>query len=140
MVVLSDFQTIFCLGYQRVEEELNDAALAGGDFGRDAHAWQQFELILFGTFVVVQFNLSFVNEAFLVILNSIGANIFNRPLQVAVTLEWISSDFDDHALAGLDESNILIVKRRIDIERHFFWYDLRQLLPGIDHAANRFHC
>ena len=109
MVVLSDFQTIFCLGYQRVEEELNDAALAGGDFGRDAHAWQQFELILLGAFVVIQFNLSFINEAFLVVLNSIRTNIFNRPLQVAVTLEWIGSDFDDYALARFDKADILVV-------------------------------
>ena len=33
-------QTLIYLGHQRVEEELNDAALAGGDFGGDAHAWQ----------------------------------------------------------------------------------------------------
>lgn len=39
MVVLSDFQTIFCLGYQRVEEELNNTALAGSNFCGDAHTW-----------------------------------------------------------------------------------------------------
>ena len=109
MVVLSDFQTIFCLGYQRVEEELNDAALAGSDFGGDTHAWQQFELILLGAFIVIQFNFSSINETFLVVLNSIGANIFNRPLQVAVTLEWIGSDFDDYALARFDKADILVV-------------------------------
>ena len=80
--------------HQRVEKELNDATLASGDFGGDAHAWQQFELILLGAFLVIQFNFSFINETFLVVLNSIGANIFNRPLQVSVTLEWIGSDFE----------------------------------------------
>ena len=137
--MLSDFQAIFCLGYQRVKEKLNDTAPTSSDFGGDTHAWQQFELILFGTFVVVQFNLSFVNEAFLVVLNSIGANIFNCPLQVAVTLEWIGSDFDDHALARFNKADVLIVQRRINIERHFFWYNLRQLLHGIHLAANCFH-
>ena len=108
-IILPHLQTLIRLGHQRVEEEFNDAALAGGDFGGDAHAWQQFELILFGAFVVVQFNFSFINETFLIILNSIGANIFNCSLQVTITLEWISSDFDDHALARLNKADILII-------------------------------
>ena len=108
-IISSHLQTLVRLGHQRVEEEFNDAALAGGDFGGDAHAWQQFELILLGAFVVIQFNFSFINEPFLVVLNSIGANIFNRSLQVTVTLEWIGSDFDDHALARLNKADILII-------------------------------
>ena len=107
-IISPHLQTLIRLGHQRVEEELNDTALAGGDFGRDVHTWQQFELILFGTFVVIQFNFSFVNETFLIILNGVGTNIFNRPLQVAITLEWISSDFNDHALARLNKADILI--------------------------------
>ena len=79
-------QTLICLGHQRIEEEFNDAALAGSNFGGDAHAWQQFELVLPGAFIVIQFNFSFINEAFLIILNGVGTNIFNCPLQVAVTL------------------------------------------------------
>ena len=108
-IILPHLQALIRLGHQRVEEEFNDAALAGGDFGGDAHAWQQFELVLLGAFIVIQFNFSFINEPFLIVLNSIRTNIFNYPLQVSVTLEWIRGDFNDRALARFDKTNILVI-------------------------------
>ena len=55
-IISPHLQTLIRLGHQRVEEELNDTALASSNFCGDAHAWQQFELILFGAFIVIQFD------------------------------------------------------------------------------------
>ena len=51
-IILPHLQTLISLSHQRVEKEFNDAALAGSNFGGDAHAWQQFELVLLGAFLV----------------------------------------------------------------------------------------
>ena len=52
-IISSDLQTLIRLSHQRVEEELNNTALAGSNFGGDAHTWQQFELVLLGAFIII---------------------------------------------------------------------------------------